>query len=80
MSNIWQHIDNNLYKKFEFKNFVQAFAFITQVAFIAEKLNHHPKIVSVYNVVELWLCTHDAGNRVTHKDEELAKLIDDLFG
>ncbi len=76
---MWQTIDNNqLYKKFQFSNFTQAFAFLTQVAFEAEKQNHHPKIVNIYNTVELWLSTHDAGNIVTQKDHDLAKAIDEI--
>jgi 4a-hydroxytetrahydrobiopterin dehydratase len=76
---MWQQIDNKLYKKFEFKNFVEAFAFITKVAIESEKANHHPTFTNTYNIVELWLCTHDAGNIVTKKDEDLAVKIDALF-
>lgn len=75
---MWQKIDNQLYKKFQFGNFTQAFAFLTQVAFLAEAQNHHPKIINVYNTVELWLSTRDAGNIVTEKDDKLAKAIDAL--
>lgn len=75
---MWQTINNQLYKKFQFSNFTQAFGFLTQVAFIAEAQNHHPKIVNVYNTVELWLSTHDAGNVVTQKDYDLTKAIDEI--
>lgn len=75
---MWQNIDNQLYRAFEFADFVSAFTFITKVAFEAEKQQHHPTIHNTYNKVELWLCTHDAGDVVTSKDEELAKAIDKL--
>ncbi len=76
---MWQNTDNKLYKKFTFKNFSQAFAFMTQVAIEAEKMNHHPTWQNTWNTVEIWLCTHDAGNIVTKKDEDLAKKIDELL-
>lgn len=74
----WQKTNNTLYKKFEFTNFSQAFAFMTRVAIEAEKLNHHPLWTNVYNKVEIWLSTHDAGNTVTELDYELALAIDCL--
>jgi len=70
---------NTLYKKFEFKNFSEAFAFMTRVALEAEKMNHHPLWTNVYNKVEIWLNTHDAGDIVTDKDKKLAKKIDALL-
>ncbi|HQW15890.1 MAG TPA: 4a-hydroxytetrahydrobiopterin dehydratase [Niabella sp.] len=75
---MWQEQDNKLYKKFVFANFVAAFGFMTRVAIIAEKMNHHPEWKNVYNSVEFWLCTHDAGNIVTEKDKKLAEKIDEL--
>lgn len=75
---MWQHLNNKLYKKFTFNNFIDAFAFITKVAIEAEKANHHPTFSNTYNIVEIWLCTHDAGNVVTQKDEHLATKIDSL--
>ena len=74
----WEEKDNSLYRKFEFKDFSEAFAFMTRVALIAEKMNHHPKWTNVYNTVEIWLSTHDAGDVVTDKDRKLAKMIDAL--
>ena len=65
--------------KFEFKNFSEAFAFMTRVAIEAEKMNHHPFWSNVYNKVEIWLNTHDAGDVVTEKDYKLAKKIDGLL-
>ncbi len=77
---MWQTKDNTLYRKFQFKNFSEAFAFMTRVAIEAEKLNHHPEWKNVYNVVEIWLSTHDAGNIITEKDQKLAAKIDALLG
>lgn len=75
---MWQEQDNKLYRKFEFKNFSEAFAFMTRVALEAEKMDHHPLWTNVYNKVEVWLNTHDAGGVVTDKDRQLAKKIDAL--
>ena len=74
----WTETNNTLYRKFEFKNFSEAFAFMTRVAMIAEKMDHHPKWTNVYNTVEVWLSTHDAGDVVTDKDRKLAEKIDAL--
>lgn len=76
---MWQQTDNKLYRKFQFKNFSEAFAFMTRVAIEAEKMNHHPNWSNVYHTVEIWLCTHDAGDIVTEKDHQLAKKIDGLL-
>ena len=75
---MWQEKENALYRKFEFKDFNEAFAFMTRVALIAEKMNHHPRWTNVWNTVELWLSTHDAGDVVTEKDRKLADKIDAL--
>ena len=77
---MWIEQDNSLYQKFEFKNFSEAFAFMTRVALIAEKMDHHPKWTNVWNTVEVWLNTHDAGNTVTDRDRKLAQKIDQLAG
>ena len=71
-----QEADNKLYKKFVFKDFSEAFAFMTRVALAAEKADHHPNWSNVYNTVEIWLSTHDAGDIVTTKDRVLAGQID----
>ena len=76
---MWKEENNALYKKFEFKNFSEAFAFMTRVAIEAEKMDHHPKWTNVYNQLEIWLNTHDAGNIVTDKDRKLAERIDALL-
>lgn len=75
---MWTEENNKLYRKFEFKNFSEAFAFMTRVALAAEKMDHHPLWTNVYNQVEVWLSTHDAGDVVTDKDRALAKKIDAL--
>jgi 4a-hydroxytetrahydrobiopterin dehydratase len=76
---MWKEEKNKLYKKFEFKDFSEAFAFMTRVALAAEKMDHHPLWTNVYNKVEIWLNTHDAGDVVTEKDHKLAKQIDKLI-
>lgn len=75
---MWTEENNALYRKFQFKDFSEAFAFMTRVAIEAEKMNHHPRWTNVYNTVEIWLNTHDAGNVVTEKDQKLSKKIDAL--
>jgi 4a-hydroxytetrahydrobiopterin dehydratase len=73
---MWEEKNNTLYRKFEFKDFSQAFAFMTRVALAAEKMDHHPSWTNVYNTVEISLSTHSAGNTVTEKDRKLAQKID----
>lgn len=75
---MWTETNNTLYRKFEFADFSEAFAFMTRVALEAEKQNHHPLWTNVWNRVEIWLSTHDAGNVVTDKDRQLAAAIDKL--
>ena len=76
---MWQEEQNKLYRKFEFKNFSEAFGFMTRVALAAEKMDHHPEWKNIYNTVEIWLSTHDAGDIVTEKDHKLAQKIDGLL-
>lgn len=70
--------NNSLKAEFKFKDFGQAWAFMTEVAIHAEKENHHPNWSNVYNNVNIELTTHDAGNTVTEKDRKLAEKIDQL--
>jgi 4a-hydroxytetrahydrobiopterin dehydratase len=63
-------------KKFEFKDFNRAFAFMTRTALLAEKMDHHPEWFNVYNKIEVTLSTHDAGG-VTQNDLEMAAAMDD---
>ena len=76
---MWKEENNSLYQKFQFKDFSEAFAFMTRVALAAEKMDHDPNWKNVYNTVEIWLNTHDAGDTVTDKDRELSKKIDSIF-
>ncbi|HXD77924.1 MAG TPA: 4a-hydroxytetrahydrobiopterin dehydratase [Puia sp.] len=75
---MWEEKNNTLYRKFQFRTFSEAFAFMTRVALEAEKMDHHPNWSNVYNTVEISLSTHDAGDVVTEKDRKLAKKIDAL--
>lgn len=75
---MWKEENNKLVKTFTFKDFIQAFGFMSKVAIVAEKMNHHPNWSNVYNRVSFELCTHDAGNVVTDKDRKLAAAIDAL--
>ncbi|MBV7528923.1 4a-hydroxytetrahydrobiopterin dehydratase [Chitinophaga sp. sic0106] len=76
---MWEEKNNQLFRSFTFKDFREAFAFMTKVALTAEKMDHHPYWTNVYNKVEIYLCTHDAGDIVTEKDRQLANAIDQLF-
>jgi 4a-hydroxytetrahydrobiopterin dehydratase len=76
---MWQETNNKLYRKFSFKNFSEAFAFMTRVAIEAEKMDHHPLWTNVWNTVEIWLSTHDAGDIITEKDRKLAARIDAII-
>lgn len=76
---MWIEKDNKLYAEFQFDDFISAFAFMTQVAIIAEKMDHHPKWSNVYNKVVIELSTHDSGDIVTEKDHQLAQEIDKLI-
>ncbi|MBX2973016.1 MAG: 4a-hydroxytetrahydrobiopterin dehydratase [Flavobacteriales bacterium] len=78
MSNGWAITGGKLCRTFTFKDFSEAFAFMTRVAFLAEKQNHHPDWSNVYNTVHIALNTHDAGGAVTEKDHKLAAAIDRL--
>jgi 4a-hydroxytetrahydrobiopterin dehydratase len=75
---MWKKTNNQLYRAFEFKDFSEAFSFMTRVALLTEKMNHHPTWTNTYNEVEIWLSTHDAGGVVTDKDKALANAIDAL--
>ncbi len=74
----WKEEKNLLKKSFIFKDFKEAFGFMTKVALVAEKMDHHPSWTNVYNRVDFELSTHDAGDKVTEKDHTLAKAIDKL--
>ena len=73
---MWQEENNSLKATFKFKDFAEAFAFMTEVAFHAEKMDHHPNWTNVWNTVHFELNTHSAGGTVTERDWKLAKAID----
>ena len=75
---MWEEKNNLLTKTFEFKDFQEAFSFMTRVAFLSEAMNHHPNWSNVYNKVTIDLTTHDAGNIVTEKDRKLAEARDKI--
>ncbi|KAM9313384.1 pterin-4-alpha-carbinolamine dehydratase 2 [Gastrophryne carolinensis] len=77
MSSGWTEVTarDAIYKEFVFKNFNQAFGFMTRVALQAEKMNHHPEWFNVYNKVQITLTTHDCG-KLTKKDVRLAHFIE----
>lgn len=75
---MWKEENNTLKNSYTFKDFTQAFGFMTKVAIVAEKMNHHPTWTNTWNTVSFELNTHDAGNKVTEKDHQLAKAIDAL--
>lgn len=78
MSNLWTEEAGKLSRTFHFADFSEAFAFMTRVAMIAEKMNHHPDWSNVWNTVSIKLNTHDAGGVITEKDHKLAAAIDKL--
>ncbi len=71
----WRFEDDKIRKTFQFGNFKEAMCFIIRLGFEAEKAGHHPELFNVYSTVEVALTTHDAGNRVSHKDVSMAKVI-----
>ena len=71
----WKIKDGKLHQEFVFKNFIEAFGFMTQAALIAEKLNHHPEWFNVYKTVSVDLTTHEADG-ITERDFALAKAMD----
>ncbi|HMR88056.1 MAG TPA: 4a-hydroxytetrahydrobiopterin dehydratase [Saprospiraceae bacterium] len=75
----WKEENNKLVSSLTFKDFVQAFAFMSEVAIHAEKMNHHPTWTNTYNKIDFQLSTHDAGDIVTQKDKDLASIIDKIF-
>jgi len=76
---MWKEENNALHATFKFKDFKEAWAFMTEVAFHAEDQNHHPEWSNVYNTVNIKLTTHDAGNTVTEKDRKLSSNIDNVY-
>lgn len=75
---MWKEENNKLVKSFQFKDFSEAFGFMSRVSLEAEKMQHHPNWCNAYNHVVIHLSTHDAGDKVTEKDQELAQKIDSI--
>ena len=75
----WTERDGALHREFRFKNFSEAWAFMSRVALAAEKADHHPNWSNVWNTVTITLTSHDKGNTVTARDRELAATIDELL-
>lgn len=75
---MWKEENNRLTKTFVFADFTEAFGFMTKVAIVAEKMNHHPTWTNTWNKVSFELSTHDAGNTVTDLDRTLSNAIDQL--
>ncbi|HLS30754.1 MAG TPA: 4a-hydroxytetrahydrobiopterin dehydratase [Flavobacteriaceae bacterium] len=74
----WKEENNMLVNTFTFGDFSEAFGFMTRVAMLVDRLDHHPEWSNVYNKVEIKLCTHDEGNTITDKDRHLAAEIDKI--
>lgn len=74
----WKLLDDHLVREFKFKDFIEAFGFMTKVALLAQQANHHPEWSNVYNKVKICLTTHDAGG-ITSKDTDLALEIENLI-
>lgn len=74
----WQIKDNKLYRRLVFEDFIHAFSFMTQVAMVAEKMNHHPEWANVYRTVDIFLTTHDV-NGISEKDFSLLEKIESLI-
>lgn len=74
----WKEENNRLKQTFKFKDFSEAFGFMSRVALAAEKMNHHPTWTNTWNTVSIELSTHDAGDIVTDLDRKLADAIDKL--
>lgn len=75
----WEFGDDKIKKEIEFKDFSEALGFIVRIGLEAEKQVHHPEIFNVYNTVKIQLSTHDAGDKVTQKDIDLAKAIESVL-
>ena len=75
----WDVVDGKLHRNFKFENFIEAFAFMTKLAIVAERIDHHPEWTNVYSSVSVSLTTHDAGG-ISNLDIELARAADHYFG
>lgn len=76
---MWQETKHGLYKQFNFDDFKAAWQFMTKVAELAEEFQHHPRWENEWNVVQIWLITHEGDQKITDKDHELADAIDGIL-
>ncbi|MEK7599414.1 MAG: reverse transcriptase-like protein [Patescibacteria group bacterium] len=76
---MWQETKHGLYKQFNFDDFKSAWAFMSQVAEIAEEYQHHPRWENEWSVVQIWLITHEGDQRITDKDHEMSRAIDAAY-
>lgn len=74
----WRFKENAIHREYNFSSFTEAMGFITEMAFACERMNHHPKLLNVYNKVQIQLTTHDVGDKVTERDLNLAKAIETI--
>ncbi|MCZ2355320.1 MAG: 4a-hydroxytetrahydrobiopterin dehydratase [Bacteroidia bacterium] len=72
----WQYLDGKLYRKLVFSDFIRAMSFCMAVALEAERQNHHPTWRNSYDIVEIWLCTHEPASGITESDFKLANAIE----
>lgn len=75
---MWQETKHGLYRQFNFVDFKEAFTFMTRVAAVAEQMQHHPRWENEWNVVQIWLQTHEEKGEITDQDRALARAIDDI--
>ena len=75
----WDEADGRLRRELSFGNFSEAWAFMSRVALLAEKMNHHPNWSTGWNTVTIELTSHDAGNTVTDRDRQLAEAINAIL-
>lgn len=76
---MWQTKNDALYKKFKFQDFDEAYGFIKKVAALARDEDHHPRWQNEWNVVEIWLSTHEPKPGITSKDKDMSKKIDEIY-
>ena len=77
-NSLWKLVDNKLYRRLVFEDFVHAFGFITQIAILAEKSNHHPEWANVFRTVDIYLTTHEVSG-VSDRDFDLMEAIDRII-
>jgi 4a-hydroxytetrahydrobiopterin dehydratase len=73
----WERVGDKIHRAYAFKDFVEAFGFMSRVSLLAERMNHHPEWSNVYNRLEVYLTTHDAGG-LSERDFDLARQMDQL--